>query len=395
MAAQTIAAQVAELVGTFTVNSLDDWCGDAVNKMISVLPYEAISGFATSESCTYTGVYTELTVKNKRILEVSRAPATGSVLNRKCRLITPAQYDGEQADSNSFYYPTDYDPTYTLYADVIKVLPTVGGMVVTARRIVFVNTFDTTQTAISTLPYECLNLVVLDLSIRVALNKLASFALTSSLVTSAVPPGAPTLTTVSYTNAVIGPIGVSTIGTIPSIPVYPTIVPPGGITAASTAFDTAMVNEDTELAQTQLVKLQSFNSEHSNLIQENLGQFQKDIKKYEADLQKVLQQAELVEKELQTVYQTIADINKTNAAQTMLSILENDKILIEKYQADVAMYVQRVQADVGVYSANLQRSSVERDRYLALISMLRERYHEGLLMKFGVNLKGALDGKQN
>lgn len=114
MAAQTIKAQVDELIGTESIVSLNDWAGDAVNKLFLLLPYEVLLSFVTTETVTYSGSYSEITTANKRIFEVSRAPSTGSVLNRICTMISPEEYKGQFADPNSMYYPTDYDPAYTI-----------------------------------------------------------------------------------------------------------------------------------------------------------------------------------------------------------------------------------------------------------------------------------------
>lgn len=114
MAAQTIKVQVEELIGSTSIASLDDWAGDAVNKLILLLPYERLVAFTTISTVTYSGSYTEITATDKRIFEVARAPAAGSVLNRICEKISPEDYKGQFADVDSMYYPTNYDPRYTI-----------------------------------------------------------------------------------------------------------------------------------------------------------------------------------------------------------------------------------------------------------------------------------------
>jgi len=168
MAAQTIAAQVNQLVGTTTVASLDDWAGDAINRLYRLLPPDALADYGTVESETYNAA--AITVKNKRIFGVTRAVSAGST-TRGCRYVSPQRYIEDLADSASMNYPTDWDPVWTNYSDEIVVLPSVSGMIITARTLSFISpaTFDTTGTAISVLPELAEYLVVLDLCERVVL----------------------------------------------------------------------------------------------------------------------------------------------------------------------------------------------------------------------------------
>jgi hypothetical protein len=484
MAAQTIKVQIEELVGSTSVVSLDDWAGDALDKLILLLPYDRLFPFASTESCTYTGSYTELTAKNKRIFEVLRAPSVGSALERVCEMITPGQWKGEFANSASMYYPTDYDPRWTIYGDIVKVIPSVAGMVVTLKYIALTNTVDTTGTGLTTVPYECEYLVVLDVAQRVALNKITGLVSSVVLTISVSVPSVPTLATVSYINAASGTVSPVTIGTIPAVPTYtnitiptniatvialfdtavsydtlsvttiagltlasvaPTI--PAGFATAMTAFDTAMTNEDIELANLQLGKAVDYLKQHEAAItlynqqveaevkayqqntgksielvktkvyantetaktllakanvylqqyqtqvQESVASFQKDLKKYEADIQKIFEQAKLLESEYQSNAKFATDINTLNAVQTAEAILKNDTVLIQDYHAKITSYGQQVQAAIGVYQTNLQRITIERERLTLLVQHLKQEYYEQLSLKFGINMKSTQNAK--
>jgi hypothetical protein len=290
MAAQTIAAQVAELVGLPAPNSLDDWAADAANKLLRLLPYQILEPFTTPETCDYNaggasvaqrtditfvgtadpatdagwyrvyvngysniasvddgvtlaeaiddlvyainnnanintvvlatdmttylkltaktaGVFftctadcssavgelyidnttitanalgTEIATKDKRIFEVLR---TAGGTSRICKEITPMQYIA-YADSSSLYYPTAYDPTWTSYSNKLKVLPYDATMVVTAKTLPLFTTVNTNGlTAITTLPEETEALVVLDLAERVAMTKVAELESVETAIT--------------------------------------------------------------------------------------------------------------------------------------------------------------------------------------------------------------------
>jgi hypothetical protein len=340
MAAQTIKAQVDELVGSESLASLDDWAGDANDKLLGILPYEILIPFGSTESCTYTGVYTELTAKNKRILEVLRTPAAGSLLARRCEFITQTEYSGQFADTNSLYYPTDYDPKYTILADTIKVLPAVSGMVVTNKYVAFVGTLDTTGTSLSTLPYSCEYLIVLDVAARVVLTKIQALVF-AALTSSAVAPTSPTLGVVSYVNASAGTVATITFGNVPTAPTYTAASLPAGFTTALGAFDTAMTAEDIELAMAQANKAKEYLEQYQLLVQEANQSFQSAVKKWDGDMQKVIEQAKIDMEEAQAEGKMTHDVNLQNAIQTAEAIYKNNMSLIQKYQQDVTLYVQK------------------------------------------------------
>jgi hypothetical protein len=237
----------------------------------------------------------------------------------------PGEYTGELAHSASMYYPTDYDPRWAAVGDAVRVLPSVASMVITVRKISLLTTFGTTGSSITTLPQECEQLVVLDCAAMVCANKMQALLL-AALTDVLIAPASPTLTTIAYTNVSL----------------------PGMVLAASSAFDTAMTNEDVELATAQTGKLNQGMQEYQAKIQENLGALQDDIK--------------------------------------------NNEFLLAKYQSDVQAYAQKLQAEIGVYSANIQKMVPERDRLLALWAALKNEYYELLLTQYRINLKGSSKG---
>lgn len=385
MAAQTIKAQVDELVGSESLASLDDWAGDALDKLVMILPYEFLIPFGSTESCTYTGVYTELTAKNKRILEVVRAPSAGSLSTRRCDFITQGEYS-KYSDTNSLYYPSDYDPKYTILADTIKVLPAVSGMVVTSKYIAFVGTLDTTSTSLSTLPYTCEYLIVLDVAAKVVLTKIAGLAQAAFTLSVGTSPTPPTLDTVTYANATAGTVATITFGTVPTAPVYTAASLPAGFTTALSAFDTAMSSEDIELAMAQANKAKEYLDQYQLLVQEANQSFQSAVKKWDGDMQKVIEQAKIDMEEAQAEGKMTHDANLQNAIQTAEAIFKNNQSMITKYQQDVAFYAAQVQNESNEYQLNTLRVNAERDRYLALYQSLKQEYHEQLFLKFGIQI---------
>jgi hypothetical protein len=503
MAAQTIAAQVAELVGSTAPASLDDWGGDAVNKLYSLLPYDILAPFTTLESCDYgsgvsvvavaqvssatpTGTfplsenatfttvingtsiahagltndslatiitaiisainlnavvspyvsasdgttlvqltavtagvefsitttcitsggdnsytnatvtanreevtaYTELTTKNKKIYEVSRRTSGG--LHRICEEISPEQYAGEYADSNSMYYPTDYDPKWSKYTNTIKVLPSASGMIVYARTLANVITLDTSATAITTLPYDAEYLVVLDLAGRVALNKIQGLA-TAVLTTALTVPATPTAPSFTYTAAAASSVSATTLSvtlTPPvSAPAFAATTAPAGLATALTAFDTAMTNEDTELAQEQIRKSNAYLQQYQNDIQKEAQRVSADIEVYKVSLQRNIKQAEMTLQEAITNASNITNIALKNAENAFAHDVQEYAAILKLYEAGISAYAQGVQTAVTVYQSNLGRLKSETERYLALIASFKSEYLEQLLTKYGIDLR--------
>ena len=262
-------------------------------------------------------------------------------------------------------------------AMVVKVLPSVTGMVVRVRNIPLVATYDTSGTSISILPEECEYLVVLDLAQRVGLNKIASLAST----TSRAKPTVPILSSVSYVNASGSTVTPVSVGVIPSVPVYDAITVPGTFLSASSSFDTAMVNEDVELAQAQIAKLAQGVQEYQSKIQENVSKLNRDLEKFKSDVQKVLDQSKIAKQEAEMNAKLATDVAMQNAIQTAQVALANNTVLIQRYQAEVVSYIQLFQIE-----------DIERNRLLVLINTFRQEYYDTLYTKFGVKIMG--NGKE-
>jgi hypothetical protein len=403
--AQTIVEQVAELTGAGMPPALDDWANDAINLLYDILPPTILLPLSTLEVCDYGAGGIELTANNKVIFEVMRS---ASGINRICQPISPGDYLGKYADSDSMHYPTDYDPVWTKYTDTItdtiKVLPAAAGMIVYARTIAYATTYVTSNTTISTLPVTAEYLVVLDLAGRVVLYRIQGLTLGSlaeSLVVPATPsapafvytdaaaaivdpstlsvlsvppsftkptlgssvamtptavvPTAPTLATVMYTTASGAVVSPTTVGTIPAVPTFTPGVLPGMVLAASTAFDAALVEDDIETAQSQIAKLNQGMQQYQTIVQENLTSFNKDLEKYKSDIQKVFTQAQLTAQEAQVNAKLATDVAMQNAIQSAAGAAQSNASLLNAYQTQVQAYGQLINAEVQVYSINMKR----------------------------------------
>jgi len=262
MAAQTIAAQVGELVGITAPASLDDWAAASANKLLSILPIQALIPFSTLESCNYGAGGSELTPKDKRILQVYRTDEDGTT--RLCREVTPGEYATFYADTNSLLAPTAYDPIWARVGNIIRVRPAQGGMYVYARTLTLLTTVDTSATTITSLPENAEHLVVLDLAFRVAINAVSELA--TSIYTT-------------WKTA----LGVAT---------------PTDIATITSRITTAIgTNEDVELAAVNIQELEAWIKEHQVLVNDAVQAYAADIQRLSSDRDKFLTLAQSLKAE--------------------------------------------------------------------------------------------------
>lgn len=503
MAAQTIAQQVAELVGATAPNSLDDWAADAINRLYSLLPYDVLAPFAALETCNYgSGVsvaavaqvssvtpggtfvtthtsvwtvvingvsistpsidadasasdictaitlainnnafvnglvsaadqtsyvritstaagvefsiisscttvgdntldnstitanreqvaaYTELAAKNKRIFEVSRLST--SSIKRICEEVSPERYAGELQDSASMHYPTDYDPRWCKYSNVIKVLPATAGMIITARTIDFLTTFDSSQTAISTLPLDAEHLVVLDLSIRTAQTKLQALTLAalSSAVVVPTAPSAPSFTYSAASHSAVSATTLSVTLTPPAAaPAFAAVSAPAGLATAWSAFDTALTADDIELGREQLNKASSYLQQYQDDIKKESDRVAADLQVYQISLQRNIKQADITMQEALRNAENATTVALKNAENAFMHDVQEYTASLKLYEAQTVNYGQQIQTAVNIYQVNVIRIKTDIDRYMAIISLFKGEYLEHLFTKYGIDLR--------
>jgi len=165
-----------------------------------------------------------------------------------------------------------------------------------------------------------------------------SFSDPGVLSITAVPPD--TLSIPSFTAA---SVSLQTAGSLGTAPTY---------TVASQTFDIAQfetfleTEEDSELAQVQLGRLQHELGEYQADIQNNLNEFNEDNAIYQSTVKEALQELQIAAAKAQKD----ADFTQQTQIQEYAS-------KIQKYQADLAVYQAEVGAQVQEYTQKLQRGT--------------------------------------
>ena len=217
-----------------------------------------------------------------------------------------------------------------------------------------------------------------------------SISLTSNLsITdlsiSASAPSAPSLGTVSYSAATNADASASSVSPITvdsvtkadisgDVPTYTKPTQTFDITQFETFLET---DEDTELAQLQLGRLNNELGEYQADIQNELNEFNKENARYRAnveaelakhnsDLRKAITQAEINARDAQQEAAQTTDVDKfnkaqdqtlalQNAIQTMQATIANNDDLVAKFLQEINLYQQKVNAEVAEYRLNYEK----------------------------------------
>ena len=213
-----------------------------------------------------------------------------------------------------------------------------------------------------------------------------SVASISDLTISASAPSIPGITTVTYTDAsnqaaFSEDMSTVTVGSVPTeIDVSsnaPTFTPPV-LNVDMSQFETFLeTDEDSELAQIQLGRLNNEVSEFQARLSESQSQFNKENERYKtefseastkfaADQQKVIEQARLDLAKAQQDAQNATSVDLANKAKdqelalqnainNMQEIINDNNSKLAKFQQELGLYQQNVAKEISQYQQNTQK----------------------------------------
>jgi len=414
-----------------TQAELTQFLTDGAAEVINAMPRSLKFLCATEDTFTSTAVGSEAeTLESSSVISVTRNDGT---IDQPCREI-PALLRGRASDSDDMIAATATDPVYYVYNGKLNALPASGSC-----KYLEVNnpTVAFGDSSISNFPDEYEYLVPLYASVKALSNKLNTL-IKSDLSISASAPSAPSLATVSYsdaTNADASAVAVSSVtassvtkadmdGNVPS---YTAPVVGGAteeitatITAGTSGTDADQIDvtdwwevlgdmietdEDTELAQLQLGKLNSYIDAYRSALQNQLNIFNKDNARYQAnvqaelakkqaDLQVALRQAQIDAADAQQESAQATDVAKFNKAQdqalalqnkanTLQATIQNNDDLVQKFLAELNKYSAQVNSEVQAYGQNLANNAQAYQNYLQQQAKLQADYDKGIQLMRG------------
>ena len=428
---QTFEAQVEGLTSlTITSSSsptqteLSDFLSDGASEIINAMPQRLKYLCATEDTFNSAAFGSEpKPLTSGQVLSVSR---TDGNVYYPCREI-PAATAGRVSDSSAFASShmekaTDTDPVYYIYRGRINSLPaTLSGGGSAANRYLEVNrpsvayTHSSMATSLESFPLEYEYLVVTYASIKSLQNamgdKTSSLPTDVTLPTLSLPsaPVAPSIATVSYTDAINADASIEAIVVPAKIDVSGNA--PSFVSPVSPAADFAKVttyvetDEDVELASSKLQQIQSQISDFSAKMQESTSKFNKDNVRYQMEFQ---EEVTKVNQDLQAELErfrtkaSVAQFNKqqdqslnlTNAAKQMEDVISDNNGKLQKYSSELQKYqsessneLQKYQAEVSSemqnYNAKIQKHVTDYQWLTSQYQQLSNDYQRGLQLLTG------------
>jgi hypothetical protein len=414
-----------------TQAELTQFLTDGAAEVINAMPRSLKFLCATEDTFTSTAVGSEAeTLESSSVISVTRNDGT---IDQPCREI-PALLRGRASDSDDMIAATATDPVYYVYNGKLNALPASGSC-----KYLEVNnpTVAFGDSSISNFPDEYEYLVPLYASVKALSNKLNTL-IKSDLSISASAPSAPSLATVSYSDATNADASATAVGAITvssvtkadisgDVPSYTAPVVGGAteeitatITAGSSGTDADQIDvtdwwevlgdmietdEDTELAQLQLGKLNSYIDAYRSALQNQLNIFNKDNTRYQAnvqaelakkqaDLQVALRQAQIDAADAQQESAQATDVAKFNKAQDqalalqnkangLQATIQNNDDLVQKFLAELNKYSAQVNSEVQAYGQNLANNAQAYQNYLQQQAKLQADYDKGIQLMRG------------
>ena len=388
-------AQVIELVGSSWTEdqaALDQFITEGANEVINAMPRSMQERIA--EETTVTSGTT--TSEGHKVISMTRNDGT---IDQPCRNIQ-AWKRGRAADSSDMEYATATDPVYYTNDGKFNILPSGGS----GNKLVSIPTYSQSSpldaSAISTItnfPNEAEYLVVLYAAVRAlqqVMNGKSSSLPTDITLPSA--PVAPSITTVSYTDAtnadataeaIIVPAKIDVSGNAPSFAkqTVATSLPQANID---------FLNEDMELANARIDKIRAelsqasvnIENETANFNKENIRyqmEFQEEVTKINQDLQAEIENFRTKASLAQFNKQQDQALNLANAAKQMEDVIADNNSKIQKYASELQKYQAEVTSEIQNYNAKIQKHVADYQWIAGQHQSLTADYQRGLQLLTG------------
>ena len=409
---------------------LKDGVIDVTNRIVQIRPQETLSFTReSSEITSQAGVQ----VNGATILSVVRETGTDNDF-REAKQISP-NLQSRVTDSSSLQYATKYHPVYMVGDDAkISIFPAPDNSN-NAYKLYYVNNVPVDKSGASLLyshsdigyfSDDKVYLVVLYAACQSLLNNLSGYTISQTipsltLPAAPVPPSAPSFTTPDISDTTVGTMPtidsttISNVGTPPSY-TAPTVTGDGSeLTSVSSLdsdntidvladqiefdqwFSTAAHliedEEDVELANAQLQKIQAYIQAYSTQMQNNLNTFQKEQSEYQAKTQEAIQQAQINAAKAQSQAQIDASKVTTQAQLDAADAQQETALLLQKENQEYAAKLQQFSSDLGKYSAEVQAKVQEHTAQIGEISaeiQIDSTEYNWMSQRYGA-LKGQYD----
>lgn len=362
----TFQERIVEYIGADTdVASITDVLTAGAKKIVDLLPYEKLEKIAKAIDVPAAGV----AISGYRLMRDQNGFRAYDDSLRGCRTI-PSHLAYRSTDPNSLHYAPANDPVCYILNQKFYTKPSDGSVDGIAYPTVLYS-----ESAITDFPSEWVQGVVLYGAIQRALNKAATAIadLDGLSMGTAATPSTPAVPSFTYTDATLGAYSSTTIGALPTPPVYTEPTTTFSITTLNTYVNT---DKDIELSQAELNHQKSLLEKYQLDIQNELGTFNANNADFQLESQRLIEQARITSQENLTSAKDSTDLSIQNRAKQLEADIQEYIQTLQKFQSDVALYAQNVNLVVSTYSTNLQRDSLTVQNYFNLVKELRLEYNE-------------------
>ena len=343
---------------------LNDGVIDVTTRWLSVKPQD-VERFSRRSALTTSQGYDS---GGSTILNVIRESGTADDW-RNCRKISPG-LQGRVVDVNSLHFASEFNPAFTVEDDgKIYVYPA-PGVSPNGYKVYFVNSspidgdgnpLTHADSTIGSFPNDKVYLVVIYAGIKSLQAALGATDISTFNLTAVNTASVPLVPAISG-----GSVGVIAISSLPTAPNYVQPVQSFDIAQLETFLET---EEDSELAQIQLGRLQHEISKYQANIQNELNNFNEANALYQAGIQKNLQQAQMN----MQVAQKDADL-------TLQASIQDYTLELQRLSADVQKYSAKVGAEVQAYQQEVAEKSAEYQWMTARMKDLKEEYDKAFMI---------------
>jgi hypothetical protein len=271
--------------------------------------------------------------------------------------------------TTSIHYAPATDPVWYIELSKAFVLPS-GGSVIAIE---FPTVSATAENNIA-FPIEHENAIVLYAAIRGRLRQIYDLINTNLgglVFTTQTPPtvpGAPSFVYVDANGQTISSTSISFSDTLSYIP--PTF------TGLFTNTDTALTNQDVELASGHLNKVNSQLDLYQKDLFNSLNDFNKEAKQAELNLQEAISQAQLTQQRLSQQAELTTDVDLQNKLRGYESQVSEYRAKLEKYASEMQAYVTQVNEESQRFNSRIQQYIQQSNSYLAQLQILYAEYNE-------------------
>jgi len=371
----TYQVRVEDKIGAVSdTAALTDFLTAGAKFIVNILPPERVEKFTTTLADAGSGV----SVTTSRILRAHKS-------NYGARRIS-ADLAAQAVDSGSIHYASSTDPVWYIINGLAWVKPTSGSVVAMAYPAVAFG-----DSTISAFPVDLDEGVVLYACIHGRLRQMSDLTITTlgglsiSTIAKPVAPSSPSFTYADatytdatytsaeytpaiYTNALIDTITATSVSFSDTISYTPPV-----FTGSYTGADTALTNQDVDLSNAHLAKVNSQLDEMQKDLLVSLNEFNKDKADFDANLQIALTDAQLTQQRLVEQTRVQIDLNKFNAQQALQEALANA--------------AQESQVDITNRKAALELDITNKSKAMELIIINESKDLERQIQQYSASLQ--------